>query len=99
MLLALQDSDLAGKVKFLGFDSNPAFVEAVRAGEMHGFVLQNPFGMAARAVETMVDHLLGKEVPARIDTGVVVVTAENLDSPAIQEQLDPPLDAYLPSGE
>ena len=99
MLLALQDSKLAGKVKFLGFDSNPAFVEAVRAGEMHGFVLQNPFGMAALAVETMVDHLLGKEVPPRIDTGVVVVTAENLDSPTVQELLDPPLDLYLPSGE
>jgi ribose transport system substrate-binding protein len=99
MLLALQDSNLAGKVKFLGFDANAAFVEAVRAGEMHGFVLQNPFGMAARAVETMVDHLLGKEVPPRVDTGVVVVTGVNIDTPQIQELLNPPLDDYFPSGE
>jgi ribose transport system substrate-binding protein len=99
MLLALQDSKLAGKVKFLGFDSSPKFPEAVRAGEMHGFVLQNPFGMAALAVETMVDHLLGKEVLRRIDTGVVVVTANNLDTPPIRELLEPPLDAYLPRRE
>ncbi|MCG6920686.1 MAG: substrate-binding domain-containing protein [Acidobacteria bacterium] len=99
MLLALQDSNLAGKVKLLGFDSNPAFIDAVRAGEMHGFVLQNPFGMATLAVETMVDHLLGKEVPPRVDTGVVVVTAQNIDSPSVQELLHPPLDVYLPSGE
>jgi ribose transport system substrate-binding protein len=97
MLLALQDSNLAGKVKFLGFDSSPAFVEAVRAGELHGFVLQNPFGMAALAVETMVDHLQGKGVPPRVDTGVVVVTRENIDTPEVQELLNPPLDVYLPS--
>jgi ribose transport system substrate-binding protein len=99
MLLALQDANLAGKVKFLGFDSSPVFVEAVRAGEMDGFVLQNPFAMASLAVETMVDHLLGQEVPPRIDTGVVVVTAENIDTPQIQELLNPPLEAYLSSGE
>ena len=44
-------------------------------------------------------YYLGKEVPPRIDTGVVVVTAENIDSPTVQELLDPPLDLYLPSGE
>jgi ribose transport system substrate-binding protein len=99
MLLALQDSQLAGKVKFLGFDSNPAFVEAVRAGEMSGFVLQNPFGMAALAVETMVEHLQGRAVPQRIDTGVVVVTPENIDTPEVQELLEPPLATYLPTRE
>ena len=62
MLLALQDAGLAGKVKLVGFDGTTAFVAAMRAGQMHGFALQNPFGMAVRAVETMVDHLLGKPV-------------------------------------
>jgi ribose transport system substrate-binding protein len=47
----------------------------------------------------MVDHLQGREVPRRIDTGVVVVTPENLDSPEVQELLEPPLDTYLPTGE
>jgi len=94
-----QDGGLAGKVKFLGFDSSPTFVEALRAGEMHGFVVQDPFGMAALAVETMVDHILGKQVPRRVDTGVVLVTTDNLDDPKIQELLNPPLDTYLPTGE
>ena len=60
MLLALQDAGLAGKVKLVGFDGTPAFVAAMRAGQLHAFVLQNPFRMAALGVETMVDHLLGK---------------------------------------
>jgi len=99
MLLALQDTQLAGKVRFLGFDGTPAYADAVRAGEMDGFVIQDPFGMAALAVETMVDHILGRSVPARVDTGVLVVTRENLESPEAQTLLHPPLDEYLPGRE
>ncbi len=98
-LLALQDGGLAGKIRFIGFDGTPAFASALRAGQMHAFVLQNPFRMAALGVQSIVDHLLGKTVPRRIDTGVVLVTAANLDSPEIQELLSPPLDKYLQPGE
>jgi ribose transport system substrate-binding protein len=99
MLLALQDADLAGRVKLVGFDGTPALVSGMRAGQVHGFVLQNPFRMAALGVETMVDHLLGKPVPKRVDTGVIVVTPANLDTPQVQELLKPPLDTYLKPGE
>ena len=34
MLLALQDAGLAGKVKFVGFDSSQAFVDAMRNGQI-----------------------------------------------------------------
>lgn len=99
MLLALQDGGLAGKVKFLGFDGSPAFVTAVEDGEMHGFVLQNPFNMAALGVETIVNHILGQDVPTQIDTGVVMVTPENMETPEVQELLHPPLDQYLADAE
>ena len=99
MLLALQDAGLAGKVKFIGFDSNQAFVDAMRKGQMHGFVLQNPFRMSGLAVETLVDHLQGKPVPKLVDTGVFIVTPANLDSPEVQTLLKPPLDQYLKPGE
>jgi ribose transport system substrate-binding protein len=99
MLLALQDGGLAGKVKFLGFDGSPAFVEAMRAGQMDGIVLQNPFHMAELGVETLVDHIQGKTVPARIDTGVMMVTPANLDTPEAQQLLHPPLDEYLANAE
>ena len=99
MLLALQDAGLAGRVKIVGFDGTPTFVAAMRAGQLHGFVLQHPLRMAAVAVETMVDHLLGKAVQKRVDTGAIVVTLANLDAPETQELLKPPLDAYLKPGE
>ncbi len=99
MLLALQDAGLAGKVKLVGFDGTPSLVAAMRAGHLHGFALQNPFGMATLGVLTMVDHRLGKAVPARVDTGVIVVTPANLDTPEVQALLNPPLDTYLKPGE
>jgi len=99
MLLALQDAGLAGKVKFIGFDSNQAFVDAMRKGELHGFVLQNPFRMCGLAVEALVDHLQGRPVAKLVDTGVSVVTPANLDAPEMQALIKPPLDQYLKPGE
>jgi ribose transport system substrate-binding protein len=91
MLLALQDMKLAGKVVFVGFDSSPSFIEAMRNKQMHGTVLQSPFNMGYLGVKTMVEHLLGKPVEKRIDTGVALVTPDNLDDPKIKELLQPPV--------
>jgi ribose transport system substrate-binding protein len=90
MLLALQDEGRAGKLPFVGFDASPAFVEAMRKGQMHGIVLQNPFNMGYLAVKTMVEHLEGKQVPKVVDTGVELVTPDNLDAPRSRELLNPP---------
>ena len=95
MLLALQDISKAGKIPFLGFDASQAFIDAMKAGQMQGVVLQNPFKMGALGVKTMVDHLRGKAVEKRIDTGVVLVTPKNLDEPSSRDLLKPPIDEYL----
>jgi ribose transport system substrate-binding protein len=95
MLLALQDIGRAGKITFLGFDSAPVFVEAMRAGQLQGFVVQNPFRMGYLSVKTMVSHLEGKPVEKRIDTGVELVTPANLETTGVQGLLHPPLERYL----
>jgi len=95
MLLALQDIGKAGKIMFVGFDTSEAFTEAMRKKQLHGIVVQNPFNMGYLGVRTMVEQLQGKPVEKRIDTGVIMVTVENLDSPETQELLHPPLDKYL----
>ncbi len=95
MLLALQDIGKAGKVSFVGFDSSQTFIDAINANQLHGIVVQNPFNMGYLGVRTMVDNLLGKPVSKQIDTGVMLVTKENLQSPEVQTLLHPPLDQYL----
>jgi ribose transport system substrate-binding protein len=95
MLLALQDIGKAGKVTFIGFDTSETFSEAMRNKQLHGIVVQNPFNMGYLGVRTMVEHLLGKGVEKRIDTGVTMVTPENLNAPEMQTLLHPPLEQYL----
>ena len=95
MLLALQDIGKAGKITFVGFDASEAFIEAMRQKQLHGIVVQNPFNMGYLGVKTMVDHLRGSTVERRIDTGVTLVTPDNLDAPDVQALLHPPLDQYL----
>jgi ribose transport system substrate-binding protein len=95
MLLALQDIGKAGKVSFVGFDSSKTFIDAINANQLHGIVVQNPFNMGYLGVKTMVDSLLGKPVNRKIDTGVMLVTKENMQTPEVQALLHPPLDQYL----
>jgi len=95
MLSALQDIGKAGKMQFVGFDNSQLFIDAMRADQLHGVVVQNPFNMGYLGVKAMVDHLQGKPVEKKIDTGVMLVMKENLDSPEVQSLLHPPLDQYL----
>jgi ribose transport system substrate-binding protein len=95
MLLALQDIGKAGKITFVGFDASDDFITAMKAKQLQGIVVQNPFNMGYLGVRTMVDFLQGKGVEKRIDTGVTMVTLDNLNAPEIQTLLHPPLDQYL----
>lgn len=95
MLLALQDRQLAGKVKFVGFDSSEKLVDGLKAGKITGLIVQNPFKMGYESVKAAVAALDGKPVEKRIDTGCAVITKENLDKPEIHDMIAPPLDQYL----
>ena len=95
MLLALQDIARAGKVIFIGFDSNQTFIDAMHNGQLNAFVVQNPFKMGYLGAKTMVDQLAGRSIEKRVDTGVTLVTPENMHTPDINELLHPPLDKYL----
>jgi ribose transport system substrate-binding protein len=95
MLLALEDIGKAGKVSFVGFDVSQRFIDALNEGKLHGIVVQNPFNMGYLGVKTIVDNLRGRTVEKKIDTGVMLVTKENMPSPEVQALLHPPLDQYL----
>jgi len=89
MLDALEKEDLAGKVKFLGFDPSPRLVQAMRDGKIQGIVLQDPVKMGYQSVMTMMEHLQGKPVEKRISTGEYLATPENMDTPEMHKLLHP----------
>ncbi len=95
MLRALEDSKLAGKVKFMGFDSSDRLVQGLNKGYIHGLVLQDPINMGYLGVKSMVAHLKGEKVEKRIDTGVTLITRDNMERPEMAQLLQPDLSKWL----
>ncbi len=98
MLLALQDMGRAGKIRFVGFDASTLLVNAMRAKQLDGVAVQNPMKMGYLGVKTMLAHIRKQPVEKRIDTGVTMVTPDNLDLPETKAIVDPPIAKYLPNG-
>lgn len=95
MLRALQISGKSKQIKFIGFDANGDLIDGLEQGEIHGLALQDPFNMGYLAVKTAVDHLKGLSVEERIDTGVNMITPDNMNQPRMQELLNPPVKEWL----
>jgi ribose transport system substrate-binding protein len=95
MLLALREQGLGGKVKFVGFDANEQLVGALKQGDIQGLVVQDPVKMGYLGVLTAVAVLHHEKVAASIDTGVGLVTLDNMDDPAVAALIHPPLAEFL----
>jgi len=90
MLLALRQNNLAGKKKFVGFDTSPQLLEGLKKSEVNGLIAQNPRKMGYEAVKACVSAIKGTKVQDRIDTGATLVTTANLNAPEVQKILQEP---------
>ena len=95
MLLALRKAGLAGKVRFVGFDASEKLVQALREGHLDAVVLQAPMNMGYLAVKTLHQKLTDQKFEKRVDTGAVLATKDNLDTPAVRELVAPDLKTWL----
>lgn len=84
VIQALKTKNKVGAVKVVGFDAAANEVAALKAGEISALIVQDPFKMGYEGVKAAMKALAGEPVAKRIDTGVYVVTIENLNDPAIQ---------------
>jgi ribose transport system substrate-binding protein len=84
-LRALQSRGRAGKIKMVGFDAGGLLIEGVKTGAVDSLVVQNPYKMGYIGVQALIATLDGKKVDKRVDTGVVLVTKENLETGEIRD--------------
>ncbi len=89
VLKALEQSELAGKVKFVAFDPNQELIQGMADGKVHGIVLQDPVTMGYESVKRMAAHLKGEKIDKRIGTGEYVATPENMTTPEMDKLLKP----------
>ena len=86
---ALIARNLQGRVKMVAFDAAPNEIEALQSGVIQALIVQNPFGMGYFGVKSAIEVIGGKQVEKRIDTGITVITTENLNDPDIRKILFP----------
>ena len=87
---ALKQKSLTGKVILVGFDSSPNLIDDLKAGAIDSLVLQNPFKMGYESVKAIVAKLNGQTPPRVIDTGVKLLTLDNLETPEMKQLLRQP---------
>ena len=75
---ALQNQDLLGKVKMVGFDSDPVLLEGIENGGVEALVVQNPFAIGYEGVRIVIEAIEGKKVPKRVAIESMVVDRSNL---------------------
>ncbi|HUF08449.1 MAG TPA: substrate-binding domain-containing protein [Rhodothermales bacterium] len=95
MLRALQTAGRAGSVKFVGFDSNETLLDGMRDGQIHGLAVQDPFDMGYRGVHTAVAVLKGLPFEKHVDTRIMMITPDNIQTDEAQSLLNPDLTTWL----
>ncbi len=86
---AIKAAGKAGEVKIVSFDASEEQINALKEGAIQALIVQNPYKMGYMGVQAALDALAKKPVEKRIDTGVTIVTQENLNQPEVQKLLHP----------
>jgi ribose transport system substrate-binding protein len=86
---AIAENKAADKIKLIGFDSDEKLVGLLKDGNIAALVVQDPFRMGYEGVKTALAASKGEKVPATVDTGVNLITKENMNSERSQELLNP----------
>jgi ribose transport system substrate-binding protein len=73
-----KERNLAGKVAMIGMDDLPESIKCVKDGTISGVVAQNFYGAGYLAGDLLDKLAAGEEVPEVNDSGVALVTKDNL---------------------
>jgi ribose transport system substrate-binding protein len=86
---AIAENKAQDRIKLIGFDSDDKLVKFLSDGVITGLVVQDPFRMGYDGVKTALAASKGETVPQNVDTGVNLITKENMNSARSQELLNP----------
>ena len=85
---AIAQAGLAGKIVAIGFDGNAALQGFIKDGTLQAIAVQSSYNMGYIGVKTAYDAAIAKKkVNAKIDTGFLMVTKDNIDSTAAKNVL------------
>ncbi len=86
----LKQKKLEGKVKLVAFDSSEDEIKGLQEGTIQALIVQNPYQMGYQGVETVLKAIKKETIDKKLqDSGVMVVTKDNLNTPDVQKLLKP----------
>jgi ribose transport system substrate-binding protein len=68
-----------GKIKMIGFDSDPILVDGISEGGVEALVVQNPFDIGYQGVVAAASAIDGKTVSKRMPIPSMIVNKDNLE--------------------
>ncbi len=89
---AVAENNLQDQIKIVAFDSNEQLVQHLADGIVAALIIQDPMRMGYDGVKIAYAASKGEKVPEMVDTGVNVITQENMGSERSQELLNPKID-------
>jgi len=76
---AIREAGKAGKVKAVGMDGIPPILQAIKEGILESSSSTKPRMQGSMSIVMLWLASLGMQIPQRIDTGIDVITQENVD--------------------
>lgn len=76
---ALQAQGATGKIKMVGFDSDPILLDGIAEGGVEALIVQNPWEIGYQGVKAAIDAIDGKEVPKTMPISSMLVNKNNLE--------------------
>jgi ribose transport system substrate-binding protein len=86
---AVKQRHLSGKIVMVGWDAAPDEIAALQSGEISALIVQNPFRMGYDSVIAMTEHIRKGVAVGNEDTGVYVVTKQNMNQTQYKAILAP----------
>jgi ribose transport system substrate-binding protein len=76
----IEEQKKTGKIIVAGFDDLPDTLDAIKKGVVSFCLAQKTYKMGWLSVEMLLKAQKGEKLPKEIDTGVVIVTKDNIDT-------------------
>jgi ribose transport system substrate-binding protein len=76
----LEQSGKADKIQFIGWDWSADHKALIERGVLKVTLVQSPWNMGYNGLQAGIDALQGKKIERYVDTGVLVVTKENVNA-------------------
>lgn len=84
---AIKTKGMSGRLVAIGFDGDQNLQGFIKDGTLQGIAVQSPYNMGYLGVKAALDAAEGKTPEKDIDTGIVFVTKDNIDSTEAKQVL------------